>query len=205
MIPEASAFTISNALPPRLILVRHAAVDERYLGICYGRSDVALGHSGEQQSCQLADKMMQDMSQGRCDRIMHSGLQRTRFLAECLGERLACPTVACAALQERDFGTWELQPWDTIHARDGADMLRMVSEPATFRPGGGETTFDMRDRVLRWFDSLPREGLTIVVTHGGPIAALLGTQQQLPVSQWPALIPRCGELVPIPLPPVLQG
>jgi broad specificity phosphatase PhoE len=78
-------------------------------------------------------------------------------------------------------------------------MLKVVSEPGAYRPGGGETTFELRDRVLEWFRQLPREGLTIAVTHGGPIAALSGTLRQLPVAVWVDLIPPCGERVQIDL------
>ena len=76
----------------------------------------------------------------------------------------------------------------------------MISEPATFRPGGGETTLEMRDRVLSWQQSIPRDGLTVAVTHGGPIAALLGTLRNLPVAGWVDLIPAEGTWVEIELP-----
>lgn len=176
-----------------LIVVRHAPVDPKYQGICYGRSDAVLGPDGEKQSATVA----LELAAWGTATIVHSGLQRTRFLAERLAERLGCVSVACQALQERDFGAWEMRPWNEIHAQYGDEMLRMISEPATYRPGGGETTFEMRDRVLNWFDSLPNQELTIAVTHGGPIAALLGSQRQLPVADWLELIPRCGQVVPI--------
>ncbi|MBC7816309.1 MAG: histidine phosphatase family protein [Planctomycetaceae bacterium] len=182
-----------DTLNPTVILVRHAPVAERYHGVCYGRSDVELGDAGERQS----DDLVEELVIWKRARIIHSGLQRTRFLAERLAERLDCLAACCPALQERDFGMWELQPWDVIHARHGDEILRMISEPDTYRPGGGETTFEMRDRVQQWFESLPNHGLTIVVTHGGPIAALLGTQRRLPVSDWVGLIPHCGQSVRI--------
>ena len=40
-----------------LVLVRHAPVDARYRGICYGRSDVALGEDGHSVSRQLAESL----------------------------------------------------------------------------------------------------------------------------------------------------
>ena len=178
---------------PTLIVVRHAPVDARYQGVCYGRSDVVLGLEGEHLSHAVAE----ELAAWKTATIVHSGLLRTQFLAERLAERLDCSATVSAALRERDFGTWEMQPWSEIHAQHGDEMLRMISEPETYRPGGGETTFEMRDRVMRWFDSLPETGLTIAVTHGGPIAALLGAQRQLPVTDWVALIPRCGQFLPI--------
>jgi broad specificity phosphatase PhoE len=46
--------------------------------------------------------------------------------------------------------------------------------------------------VVGWFRSLNIAQPVIAVTHGGPIAALLGAQQQLPVAAWVRLIPACG-------------
>lgn len=182
-----------------LILVRHAAVADRYLGRCYGASDVELSPAGEARSRELSELL----AARPIARVMHSGLQRTRYLAERLAERLERPAECCRAIQERDYGDWELEPWDVLHERFGDEMLRMVSAPDVFRPGGGETTSEMRDRALEWFDALPREGVTVAVTHGGPIAALRGAQQGLPVAAWLDLIPACGECVSMCLPDVV--
>lgn len=178
-----------------LILVRHAAVADRYHGRCYGASDIELSPAGERHSRELSDLL----ASRRIARVMHSGLARTHYLAELLAQRLGRSAECCPELRERDYGNWELEAWDVLHQRFGDEMLQMVSDPQTYRPGGGETTYEMRDRVLRWFATLPRDGVTIAVTHGGPIAALRGAQQRLPVAAWLGLIPACGECVSIGL------
>lgn len=183
----------SRISTPALILVRHAPVNDKYRGICYGSSDAELGPEGERLSYSVIEELLQ---WGQAT-VVHSGLQRTQFLAERLAAKLECTAMPCAALRERDFGTWELQAWNQIYAQHGDEMLRMISEPETYRPGGGETTFEMRDRVMQWVNSLPDTSLTIAVTHGGPIASLLGSQQRIPVTGWMELIPRCGQVVPI--------
>ncbi|HKM51757.1 MAG TPA: histidine phosphatase family protein [Isosphaeraceae bacterium] len=178
-----------------LILVRHGPVADRYHGLCYGRSDVELSLEGEGRSRELAETL----AALPVDRIMHSGLVRTSYLAGHLAERLGMPTIRAEALCERDFGHWELRPWDDLYREYGEAILKMVSEPATFRPGAGETTYEMRNRLLDWFRGVPRNGLSVAVTHGGPIAALLGTLRNLPVEAWPALIPPQGQWVSIDL------
>lgn len=178
-----------------LILVRHGPVADHYHGVCYGRSDVELSPRGEDRSRELAETL----ATLPVDRIMHSGLGRTRFLAHLLSERLGMPAHRAEALRERDFGRWELRSWDEIHRESGDDILKMISHPGTFRPGGGETTFEMRNRVLDWFRGVPLDGLSVAVSHGGPIAALLGTLRDLPVTSWPELIPPYGECVEIDL------
>lgn len=176
-----------------LILVRHAAVAERYVGICYGCSDVELSREGRRRSRELAEQL----AVRQVTRVVHSGLSRAAYLAEALAERLGIAAECCPPLQERGFGEWELLRWSEIQIREGSDILRMVTEPDTFRPGGGETTFELRERVMSWFAGLPYDGLTVAVTHGGPIAALRGTLSGLPVDQWPALIPACGEFITV--------
>jgi broad specificity phosphatase PhoE len=176
-----------------VILIRHAQIADRYRGICYGRSDVELSPSGERRSRELAD----ELAVWPITRIMHSGLTRTRRLADEIGETIGLAPVCSDALRERDYGEWELQSWDDIHQRHGDEMLKMVSEPATYRPGGGETTFELRDRIVAWFRTLPPAGLTVVVSHAGPIAVLQGTRQGLPVAAWFESIPAFGESVKI--------
>lgn len=177
-----------------VILVRHGTVAERYRHLCYGRSDVELDAAGEEQHRRLAA----ELSPLPIQRIVHSGLTRTRRLAERLGDACGLEVVACELLQERDFGAWELQSWERIFAAGGEEMMRMLTDPEGYRPGGGETTFELRDRVVRWYEALPRDGLTVAATHGGPIAALVGTLQRLPVEVWPAGIPPCGGMVWLP-------
>jgi broad specificity phosphatase PhoE len=176
---------------PHVILVRHAPVAEHYRKVCYGRSDVELSEAGTELSHTIVDQL----AQWTTATIVHSGLRRSQYLAERLAARIGAVATCCPELRERDFGTWELQSWDAIFAEHGDAMNRILSEPDTYRPGGGETTFEHRDRVLRWYESLPHDRLTIAVTHGGTIASLLGAQRGLPVAEWLSLIPHCGQMV----------
>ena len=174
-----------------VILVRHPPVAERYHGLCYGSSDVELSADGFDKCQELARLFVKIPIR----RVFHSGMQRTRQLAEFIGERLRLDPIVDIRLAERHFGTWELRSWDEIFAESGAAMDRVLTEPDAFRPGGGETTYDVRDRVLAWYAELPKRELTLAVTHAGPIAALLGTIRNEPAQQWIKLIPKPGDFV----------
>ena len=103
-------------------------------------------------------------------------------------------------LAECHFGAWEGLRWDAIYADSGDAMMGLVTAPHAFRPGGdGETTFAMRDRVMAWVgDVVTREaGPIVAICHGGPIAAIRGTLSDAPVSDWPSLVPRYGEVVTV--------
>ncbi|WP_164102476.1 histidine phosphatase family protein [Candidatus Laterigemmans baculatus] len=189
-----------------MLLVRHPQVDSGVQGLCYGRSDVPLSLEGVGQSQLLADRL----ARLPVRRIFHSGLQRTRVLAQRLGELTGIEPRPSEALVERDFGDWELQSWEEIYRREGEGMLRMISEPETYRPGGGETTWELADRVWNGLQGKRAGcrqggGLTVAVTHGGPIAAYRGRLGGLPVADWPSLIPACGTPVWIEVEKPLAG
>lgn len=186
--------TLPAVSSAQVILVRHPPISERYHGICYGQSDVELDGVGKRMSRDIAA----ELASLQPSRIFHSGRQRTSALANELADRVGTTAVCSLELRERHFGSWELQSWELLYELYGDAMLKMVTEPDTFRPGGGETTFEMRDRVVRWFESLPNDGTAIAVTHGGPIAALLGSERELPVVAWSSLVPACGQSVWFP-------
>ena len=177
--------------PRTLYLVRHGPIHERYQGRCYGSSDVELSEAGKAISLQVVAKL----ERYPVTRVEHSGLARTRFLAIELARRTGAPVREDHRLRERDFGTWELQSWDAIYAKTGDAMDGLIDAPGQFHPPGGETTFSLRDRVWSWYQELPSTGCIVAVTHGGPIAALLGTLRSLPVRDWLTLIPEPGEIV----------
>jgi|GEM_PF-175861 len=164
-----------------------AADELGFRGVCYGSSDVPLA-----TECRLDPMIGKILSQGPLTHLYHSGLARCTALAETIAALTGVSAVTDVRLRERCFGTWELRRWDSIHAETGDAMMGMVTAPGTWRPPGGETTFELRDRVLAWYADLPATGGIVAVTHGGPIAALLGSLQQRPVAEWPQLIPPFG-------------
>jgi broad specificity phosphatase PhoE len=179
----------------KLILVRHTAVAAHWKGRCYGRSDVGLSHAG----CAQAKHLATQLALAQPDRIVSSPLRRARFLAALLARELGQKTIELEPrIAECNFGAWEGRPWNEIYNETGSQMMGMVEAPDSFRPGGhGETTFEVRDRVLRWYRALPRNETILVVCHGGPIGALRGTLASCDVRVWPSLVPAYGEAVDI--------
>lgn len=51
-------------------------------------------------------------------------------------------------------------------------MDRMLTDPAKFRPGGGETTSELFKRSQKAWRAIPPGPLIVVVAHGGPIACV---------------------------------
>ena len=70
-------------------------------------------------------------------------------------------------------------------------MDGMIDAPDVFRPGGGETTMALAARAMAALNDLP-PGRVLVITHGGPIAAILGSRAGRPPRDWSALVPPTG-------------
>ncbi len=117
------------------------------------------------------------------------------MLAERIAARTGLTVTIEPALLERDFGTWEMRSWDAIYQEVGDALSGLIHEPETFRPPGGETTLELRDRVMSWYERRPRAGLGVVVAHGGPIAAIRGMLASKSPVDWVPLIPQPGSWV----------
>jgi broad specificity phosphatase PhoE len=176
-----------------IILVRHTAVARAWQGRCYGVSDVRLSRAGWAALAPLST----DLAAKRPAWVVHSGLIRTRLLAERVAVRADCPLLIDIDWRERDFGAWEGKTWNAIYRVSGNAMDGMIEAPAEFRPGGGETTCQLAARAVRAWMRLPT-GIGVVVTHGGPIAALLGWQRGAPAVDWFALVPPHGATMSVP-------
>jgi broad specificity phosphatase PhoE len=175
-----------------LLLVRHAEVAKYWRSRCYGQTDVGLSRAGRARTRDLVE----ELARQPITRIVHSDLARTRALAEPLARRLGIESVADPRWRERDFGRWEGLSWAAIYRASGSAMDGMIEAPESFSPGGGETTYQLRDRVFdAWRDIQSHNAVTLVVSHGGPIAALMASAKGLPPREWPRYIPAFGTIV----------
>lgn len=177
-----------------ILFVRHTAVAEQYQNVCYGATDVELSPAGGQHAIEVAESL----ASLSVDRIVHSGLSRARILAEHLAKLTGLDLEECQGLSQRNFGDWELTAWDDIYAEHGDDMMKMVTEPNKYRPGGSETTREFLERVATACEKIHQPGRTVVVCHGGVIAALTGLANQLSIHEWLEQIPAHGEVRPLP-------
>jgi alpha-ribazole phosphatase len=175
------------------LLVRHPPVAKAWAGRCYGRSDMGWSREGAAAAHRLAD----GLAARQPAIVVHSGARRTQRLAELIARRTACALHADVRWLERDFGTWEGRRWNAIWRETGDLMDRIVTDPTGFRPGGGETGLELMTRAQATWDALPSAGLVMVITHGGPIAALRSWWAGQPLESMIDFVPQPGEIVDV--------
>jgi len=160
-----------------ITLVRHTEVARRWRGRCYGSSDPGLSREGKRAAQDLARKL----GAKSIDVVIHSGLDRARYLAEQTAAVAGVTPRIDRRWQERDFRRWETRTWLSIWRESGNAMDGMLSRPRSYRPGEGETTQELKSRVIKAWNALPRQGNIVVITHGGPIAIIRAHLERRPL------------------------
>lgn len=168
-------------------LIRHPPVALGWQKRCYGQSDPALSREGQR----MAKDLIAQITAWAPDLVIHSDLRRTRAIAE----RTAAAITAVPQWRERHFGDWEGQSWNAVYRASGNAMDGMLTAPDTYRPGGGETTVELFERIRQAWLAVPALSRVAIVTHGGPIACIRALQQNASIDMLPQLIPGTGEIV----------
>ena len=144
-------------------------VDKRF----QGHTDVALDEGGRAQARALAAFLRGE----RFDAAVTSDLSRARETAETIAAPHALAVESDARWREMQFGAWEGLTWPQIVARFPEIEAGKYGLPKFVTPRNGESFEQLCARVGSALASL-REGWgaggrVLVVTHAGPLHALL--------------------------------
>jgi probable phosphoglycerate mutase len=170
---------------PDLLVVRHGQTGWNRLGRFQGRSDIELDETGLEQAHALLEKIRSGGAEWEKWRTIYSSpLKRCRQTACILAEGLDIPAgnlVCDDALSELSFGEWE--GLTTLEVKDRFPQLRRQRKQDrwNFRPPGGESFADARQRVIGFLAGIREPG--IVVCHTGVIRILLHSLGDLPTQQ----------------------
>jgi probable phosphoglycerate mutase len=146
----------------QIALLRHGPTEWNASGRIQGHTDIPLSEAGLAKMAALRLPIA-------ANRIYSSPMLRARQTAEALG--LSGP-VLDARLMEQNWGAWEGLTRDEILSRHGADAFVKAGLGEAFRPGNGETTGELHDRVAAFLRDAAREDSdAVAVAHLGVLRA----------------------------------
>jgi broad specificity phosphatase PhoE len=150
-----------------LLFVRHGETTWNGAGRLQGQTDIALSETGRHQVLALRELV----ASMRPTQVICSDLQRTRETAALLGH--TTPQVD-TRLREADLGEWTTQSIAALQT--SVPELYRDWRASRYNPPGAETWHQLCNRVGTIINELQTcEGVTLIVTHGGPIRAACAT------------------------------
>ncbi len=151
-----------------ILLIRHTSVNIPK-GTCYGNLDVDVSSAFAREASDVSGRL----SRYSYQTVYSSPLQRCRKLAEKIAGN-ECPVQYDIRLKEMDFGEWEGVHWDRIFkSSKGQQWFGDYWNTAC---PGGESYKELYNRTalfLRELCQLKTNEVIPVITHGGPIRAML--------------------------------
>jgi len=150
----------------RILFIRHGITAWNQQARIQGCTDIPLNDSGRSQLA--ANALPVPWRDAEC---YTSTLVRTIETAQLLGARDSSPV---PELREMHWGEWEGQTLAVLRQRDPAGVAENESKGLDFRPAGGESPREVRDRLNTWLASLTEElERIVIITHKGVIRAAL--------------------------------
>lgn len=150
----------------KLYLIRHGEAAGNPEGRCLGWDPVPLTEQGRRQ----AEALARSLAAVPLSAVFSSDLERAVQTARAIAGPHSLPVVPRSGLRELNFGAWSGLTYAEMDARDSEHLRRWLAAPDAVAPPGGETCRQLLQRTLA---ALPRADGAAVVTHGGPIRALL--------------------------------
>jgi len=148
----------------KIYVVRHGQTELNKKGIFNGQIDEGLSSEGIEQA-----KKAKSLLPSNIKHIYSSSLKRTRETAEILNSELNIPISFHDELREVNAGSINGQPFE------GELEIKHKSLHYDWRPHGGESVEDVKNRLLKILDEIrlnKKEGEILIVAHGGIIRLL---------------------------------
>jgi alpha-ribazole phosphatase len=158
-----------------ITLVRHGESiwnEERRI---QGNQDPPLSPRGRRQAALLAARLGAHLLR-RPTALYASPLRRAMETAEIVAGSVSLPVMTESGLREMALGSWEGRTVPEIRAASPGAYEAWLKDPQAHPAPGGERLEAFADRVVAAFERLRAAhhgGDVILVSHGGPIKALL--------------------------------
>lgn len=181
-----------------LFLIRHGETEGAEVKRYKGSIDVPLSEKGQRQMEQVAEFINKHqsikVSKGQsvkdsdtltlCNSdtalsaVYCSPLSRALKSAEIIAEPYGLKPMQVKDLRERSFGIWEGMSFNEIREQYPEEFDAWAANPLRFSPVGGESTLEVRDRVINALDKIlsavsKADTNIAIIAHGGVNRILL--------------------------------
>jgi broad specificity phosphatase PhoE len=163
----------------RLYLVRHGETDWNRQGRIQGQQDVGLSAVGRLQ----AERLAQRFATTSATRVVSSDLSRALETARRLAQPCGLAIETEPLLREMGYGIWEGRSLADLYADPAAAFAAFRLDPRRRAPGGESFSGMARRCRVALRRILGEAAETVVVTHGGPIQALVCDVLGLPLAR----------------------
>jgi alpha-ribazole phosphatase len=153
-----------------LYLVRHGETEGSKEKRYKGSLDVPLSANGIEQVKRASKFIKKTLTNPGLKAVYCSNLSRAVKSAEIIASEHGLKPIVVSELRERNFGLWEGMSFDEIRQKYPEEFDAWVKDPLRFSPVGGESTTEVRDRVIKALEAIlsRHNGDAIsVVAHGG--------------------------------------
>lgn len=158
--------------PTRILLARHGQTETNRDGRFCGHSETNLTELGREQAAALGRRL-------RCidiDAAYASDLSRAVETAAIVLEGRGIPVSVDPDLREIHYGEWEGQKERLVAKSHPEQWALLRAEDPAWRPPGGETIIEVRERTLAALRRIARRHehqTVLVVTHGTALNCML--------------------------------
>ena len=170
----------------RLVLWRHGQTVWNAENRHQGQIDIPLNDVGREQARHAAQTLLAM----KPTHVIASDLERALETGRTLSDLAGIGLTVDERLRETYAGEWQGMTRDEIIAKYPADYAAWGGD-SEIRPGGGETRWEVSERVVEAIESalveIPPGGTLVVASHGGALRSALGRLLGLDPRQWTIL------------------
>lgn len=166
-----------------IIFLRHGETNYNVEDRMQGQLDTELSVNGRQQIKHTANLL----AAYRPERIFTSDLTRARETAEAIGILTGIRPIVDKKLRETHLGKWQGLTKAELDLLYPGEREIWSSDP-TYPPPEGESKIQVAERFAEFWETVNEKqlnsGLTIIVTHGGFIAAAVTKLLNTGIDSW---------------------
>ena len=140
----------------KLIIVRHGETEANRGRVVAASGDIPLNETGRQQALESAQRIAKHFHPKR---IISSHFLRARQTAEIIAAELQLPAEVWDDIHERELGSLKGEPYTKELELALQDANFDPTKKWNWRPPGGESFEDIRERTASAFERLRARGL----------------------------------------------